>query len=101
MTSQGLHEDHEGLRGLCLQGIWTHKNLAESDSNSASSSSEDQQQNEESGIDVLEVRIRPFFPYQDEPVTQFAAHMDEDEMDSQTMKTTFLRQLCGPVSLEG
>ena len=65
------------------------------------SSSEDQQQNEESGIDVLEVRIRPFFPYQDEPVTQFAAHMDEDEMDSQTMKTTFLRQLCGPVSLEG
>ena len=56
--------------------------MAESDSNSASSSSEDQQQNEESGIDELEVRIRPALPYQDEPVAQVAAHTDEDEIYS-------------------
>ena len=56
--------------------------MAESDSNSASSSSEDQQQNKESGIDELEVRIRPALPYQDYLVPQLAAHTDEDEMDS-------------------
>ena len=38
------------------------QNMAESDSNPASSSSEDRQQNEESGIDELEVRIRPALP---------------------------------------
>ena len=79
MTSQGLHEEHEGLRVLCLQGIWTLKNMAESDSNSATSSSEDQQQNEESGIDELEVSIRSAVAYQDEPVAQVTAYKDEDE----------------------
>ena len=56
--------------------------MAESDSNSASSSSEDQEQNEESGIDELEVRIRPALPYQDEPVAQVAACTGEDEIYS-------------------
>ena len=56
--------------------------MAESDSNSASSSSEDQEQNEESGIDELEVRIRPALPYQDEPVAQVAARTGEDEIYS-------------------
>ena len=55
--------------------------MAESDSNSASSSSEDPEQNEESGIDELEVRIRPALPYQDEPVAQVAARMGEDDED--------------------
>ena len=62
--------------------------MTESDSNSASSWSEDQQQNEESGIDELKVRIRSALSYQDEPVVQVAAHMDEDEMNSDD------RQLC-------
>ncbi|XP_015774651.1 PREDICTED: uncharacterized protein LOC107352846 [Acropora digitifera] len=56
--------------------------MAESDSNSASSSSEDQEQNEESGIDELEVRIRPALPYQDEPVAQVVACTGEDEIYS-------------------
>ena len=56
--------------------------MAESDSNSASSSSEDQEQNEESGIDELEVRIRPALPYQDEPVAQVADRSGEDKIYS-------------------
>ena len=58
MTSQGLHNEHEGL--FCLF--------------------EYQQQNEESGIDELEVSIRSALPYQDEPLAQVAAlYTDEDE----------------------
>ena len=74
--------------------------MAESDSNSASSSSEDQQQNEESGIDELEVRIRSALPYQDEPVTQGAAHTDEEDiMDSydEDDETAFLCNFGGQI----
>ena len=78
--------------------------MAERDSNCTSSSSEDQQQSKESGINGLEVRIRPALPYQDEPVAQVTAHTDEVEIYSDdgdkdgispaTLEARFENHLC-------